>query len=83
MHREDIQNMLAGFGFSETLNRTIEGINITHVIHFSERLKKFIEYYVDPVGLIKSVWAIWDNGVEMIENLPDIEIWLNNGGVTE
>lgn len=83
MHREDLQKILAGFGFAETLNKTLEGLNITHVIHFSERLRKLVEYYVDPVGIIKSVWGIWDNGAEIMENLPDIELWLNNGGVTE
>ena len=78
MFKEDIQNLLSDFGFEETLNKTLEGINLTHMIHFCSKLRKFVEYYIDPLGIIKSIWGFnLDDDVSMIENTVDVEVWLN------
>ena len=78
MHREEIQNLLSTFGFVETMNRTLEGVNTTHMMHRSDKLKKFVEYYIDPFGIIKAIWAFDStDDLSMIENTVDFEIWLN------
>ena len=78
MFKEDIQNLLSDFGFEETLNRTLEGLNLTHMIHCCSKLKKLVEYYIDPFGIIKSIWGFnIGNDLSMLENTADFEIWLN------
>ena len=76
MHREEIQNLLSDFGFAETLNRTLKGINTTHMIHRSEGLRKIVEYYIDPVGIVKSIWGFSGETLSVIESSSDFEIWL-------
>ena len=76
MHREEVQKMLVSFGFSETLNRTLEGVNKTHMIHCCEKLKKFVEYYVDPLGIVNSIWGFNDDNLSRFENTGDFEGWL-------
>lgn len=78
MHREEIQNLLSHFGFAETLNRTLEGANTTHMMHRCDKLKKLVEYYIDPLGVIKSIWAFDStSNLSVFENTVDFEVWLN------
>ena len=78
MHREEIQNLLTHFGFAETLNRTLEGVNTTHMMHRCDKLKKLVEYYIDPLGVIKSIWAFDSaSNLFVFENTVDFEVWLN------
>lgn len=77
MSEEEVQTLLSDFGFEETLNRTLEGINLTHMMHCCTKLKKFVEYYIDPLGIIQSIWGFnIESDVSMIENTVDFEIWL-------
>ena len=77
MHRNDIENLLNRFGFSVTLNQGLAGVNLTHMMYRGTTMKKFIEYYVDDVlNTIKFVWAFDTENLKLIENLPDLEIWL-------
>jgi len=78
MSKEEIQTLLSDFGFEETLNKTLEGINLTHMMHRCPKLRKFVEYYIDPLGIIKFIWGFnLDDDLSMIENTVDFEIWLN------
>ena len=78
MSKEEVQTLLSDFGFEETLNKTIEGINLTHMMHCCSKLRKLVEYYIDQFGIIKSIWGFnLDDDLSMIENTVDFEIWLN------
>lgn len=77
MFKDDIQNLLSDFGFEERLNRPLEGLNLTHMIHFCSKLKKLVEYYIDPLGIIESIWGFnIGNDLSMLENTTDFESWL-------
>jgi hypothetical protein len=77
MSKEEVQTLLSDFGFEETLNKTIEGINLIHMMHCCSKLRKLVEYHIDPLGIIKSIWGFnLDDGLSMIENTVDFEIWL-------
>ena len=79
MLKEEIQNLLSDFGFIETLNRPLEGLNTTHMMHCCAKLKKFVEYYIDPLGIIKSIWGFnIENDLSCFENAIDFELWLKN-----
>lgn len=78
MHREEIQNLLSHFGFAETLNKTFNGVNITHMMHRSDKLKKLVEYNVDHLGIVNVIWAFDISAdLSMIENIVDFEVWLS------
>lgn len=77
MSKEEIQNLLSSFGFEETLNKTLKGVNSVHMMHFCNKLKKFVEYYIDPLGIIKSIWGFTkEHDLSVFENTNDFEIWL-------
>ena len=77
MSKEEIQTLLSDFGFEETLSKTVEGINLTHMIHCCSKLRKLVEYYIDQLGVIKFIWGFnLDDDLSMIENTVDFEIWL-------
>ena len=77
MSKEEVQTLLSDFGFEETLNKTLKGINLTHMIHCCSKLRKLVEYYIDQLGVIKSIWGFnLDDDLSMIENTVDFEIWL-------
>ena len=76
MRREEVQNLLSNFGFAEALNRKLEGINTTHMMHRCESLKKIVEYYIDPAGMVKSVWGFGGDNLSLFENPSDFEGWL-------
>lgn len=78
MFKEEVQTLLSDFGFEETFNKTLEGANLTHMMHCCSKLRKFVEYYIDSLGIIKSIWGFrLDDDVLMIENTVDFKIWLN------
>jgi hypothetical protein len=77
MHREEIQNLLSNFGFAETLNKPLTGINVTHMMHRSDKLKKLVEYKIDPLGMVDIIWGFDSSDLVMFENTVDFEIWLN------
>ena len=78
MFKEEVQTLLSDFGFEETFNKTLEGANLTHMMHCCFKLRKFVEYYIDSLGIIKSIWGFrLDDDVLMIENTVDFKIWLN------
>ena len=79
MHREEIQNLLSAFGFAETLNKTLSGVNITHMIHRCDKLNKFVEYRIDPFGMVKLLW-VFDSAADLVvfENTTDFETWFKN-----
>lgn len=78
MHREEIENLLSDFGFAETLNRTLNGLNIIHMMHRSEKLKKFVEYKIDPLGMVNAIWVFdFTSDMVVFENTADFETWLN------
>ena len=78
MHKEEIQNLLSTFGFAETLNKTLNGVNITHMMHSSEKLKKLVEYNIDSLGMVNVIWGFdFTSDLAMIENTADFETWLN------
>lgn len=79
MRKDDIENLLNRFGFLVTLNKSMAGINVTHMMHRGTTMKKFVEYYVDDaLNTIKSVWAFDIDDLKLFENLSDLEIWLEN-----
>ena len=77
MHKEEIQNLLSIFGFAETLNKTLNGANTIHMMHSCFEHRKFVEYYIDPLGTIKSICAFDDtDNLSVFENTVDFEVWL-------
>lgn len=74
MLKEEIQSLLASSGFCETLNRNSSCT--THMMHYSSCLKKLVEYYVDRVGVIRSLWGFQEDSIIMFENKNDFELWL-------
>ena len=76
MLKEEIQLLLSNFGFCETLNKPLHGVNTTHMMHTCYESKRFVEYYVDPTGKIKSICAVRENDFDIFENTGDFETWL-------
>ena len=74
---EEIKNILTQFGFAETLNKTMEGPKLTHMMYSSLTPKKVVEYSVDTLGIIDFVWAYMDDGLKLIDTMSDFEVWLN------
>ena len=59
MSKEEIQTLLSDFGFEETLSKTLEGINLTHMIHCCSKLRKLVVQHINRVlnilSLVKSL----------------------------
>ena len=79
MRKEMIQDLLVRFGFAETLNKVMLGVNLAHVIPVNpDGAGRLVEYYADPAGIVRAIW-VFDMGpqsVGLIESVPDFEIWL-------
>jgi len=76
MLKEEVQTLLSGFGFYETLNKPLHGINTTHMMHRCNERNTFVEYYIDPQGKIKSIFTMQENDFNVFENTSDFETWL-------
>lgn len=77
MKKEEIQNLLTEFGFSVTLNRGIERINRTHMMHTHLGGKELVDYVVDEkFGSIREIYAWNGYDLTMLEDTASFKNWL-------
>ena len=77
MRKEEVQGLLAKFGFSVSLNKKIGETAVTHMIHVGKTLDRLVDYNVDEAkDFIKSIWAYTDRELNCIETITDLELWL-------
>ena len=81
MRKDDVQKLLEQFGFSVTLNRALEGVSRTHMMHTLASGKKMVDYYIDEaVGMISQVFGFSydDCSMDRFEDEQTLEIWLKS-----
>ena len=81
MKKDEVQKLLEQFGFSVTLNRTLEGVSRTHMIHTLVSQKKLVDYYVDEaLGLVSQIFGFSyiNDSMDSIEDVQTLEIWLKS-----
>lgn len=78
MRKDEVQGLLAKFGFSVSLNKKIGETPITHMIHVGETLDRLVDYTVDEAkDFIRTIWAYTDRELNCIETITDLELWLS------
>lgn len=79
MKKEEIQSLLAQFGFSVTLNRGFDKINRTHMMHAAAGGKRLVDYYIDEaLGSIREIYLYNGNDLDRVEDTVSLEIWLRS-----
>lgn len=77
MARKEIEELLNRFGFTQTLNQRVGGLNIRHVMQYKVPVKRLVEYYLDEVlDTVKAVWVFNGDVLDCIENVSDLANWL-------
>lgn len=81
MKKEEVQKLLEEFGFSVSLNRALEGVSRTHMIHILASRKRLVDYYIDEaVGLVSHVFGFCceNDTMDSFDDVQTLEIWLKS-----
>ena len=79
MHKDEVQGLLARFGFSVTINNKIGETTQRHMIQVSgSETTRLVDYVIDEAkDSTKTIWAYTKETLKCIENVKDLESWLN------
>lgn len=79
MHNDEIQGLLTRFGFSVTIDKKIGETTQRHMIQVcGSETTRLVDYVIDEAkNSTKTIWAYTKESLKCIENVQDLESWLN------
>ena len=80
MHKDEVHGLLARFGFSVSINKKIGETAQTHMIQVcGKETTRLVDYVIDETkNSTKTIWAYTKETLKCIENMQDLESWLND-----